>query len=148
MPTGRWLVADTTVYIRAIRGGVESRAFLALERALPRTYLASVVAAELRASATTEAARRLVHQFTRWANRVGRVVTPGPSAWERAGDILGEIHRREPPLRSKIPRLWNDALIVLSARQIGAAVVTDNRQDFELLRRYLRFDLDTLGEFC
>jgi len=53
--------------------------------------------------------------------------------------------KREPRLRSKIPTLWNDLLIALSARQIGAMVVSHNAQDFELLRRYLRFDLHILS---
>lgn len=39
-------------------------------------------------------------------------------------------------------RLWNDTLIALSARQIGASVVTGNVGDFELLRRFVRFDLE------
>lgn len=144
MLTAKWLVFDTSVYIAAIHGGLVSPAYGTLQENLPRTYLASVVSAELRAGATTEAARRAVQQFTRWAHRVGRVVTPGASAWERAGDLLGEIRGREPHLRSKVHTLWNDVLIVLSARQIGAAVVTRNARDFDLIRRYLRFELHPL----
>jgi predicted nucleic acid-binding protein len=45
-------------------------------------------------------------------------------------------------MRDKIARLWNDALIALSARQIGASVVTGNVGEFELLRRFVRFDLE------
>jgi predicted nucleic acid-binding protein len=52
--------------------------------------------------------------------------------------------RREPHVRSKVALLWNDALIVLSARQIGATLVTTNLRDFELLRRHVRFDLEPL----
>ena len=40
---------------------------------------------------------------------------------------------------------WNDALIALSERQIGASIVTDNVKDFELLRRSERFDLEPFG---
>jgi predicted nucleic acid-binding protein len=141
MATAKQVLFDTGVYITAIRGGLESPAAHALQAALPRSYLSSVVSAELRAGATSETARRAVHQFTRWAQRVGRVVTPSAASWERAGDVLGQIRRKEPNLRSKVPSLWNDLLIALSARQIGALVVTSNRVDFETLRRYLRFDL-------
>ena len=143
MRTARWLVFDTSVYITAIRGGLDSPAFLTLQERLPRTHLASVVSAELRAGATSEGARRAVHEFTHWAHRVGRIVTPNASDWERAGDILGRIRVKEPKLRSRLPSLWNDLLIALSARQIGATVVTSNALDFELLRRYVRFDLET-----
>lgn len=141
MRSARGLLFDTSVYVSAIRGGVLSPVSRRLQEALPRTYLASVVSAELKAGAITEKARRAVHHVTQWAYRVGRIVTPGPGAWDRAGDILGEIRRKEPPLRSKVPLLWNDLLIALSARQIGATVETENLEDFELLRRYVQFDL-------
>ena len=42
----------------------------------------------------------------------------------------------------KMPTLWSDVLIALSARQIGATLVTRNVADFELLRRYVRFELE------
>jgi predicted nucleic acid-binding protein len=144
MQTARWLVFDTTVYIAAIRGGVFSPAFRLLEEKLPRTHLAAVVSAELLAGATDEAARRAVHHFVRRAHQVRRVLTPGANTWERAGSYLGTIRRSEPHLRSKIPTLWNDLLIALCARQVGATVVTHNAQDFELLRRYVPFQLHVL----
>jgi len=145
METAKRLVFDTGVYIAAIQGGVFSPSFRLLQEKLPRTYLASVVSAELLAGATNLAARKAVLDFLRWAHRVRRVVTPDASAWERAGEIFGEIRREEPQLRSKIPTLWNDLLIALCARQVGATAVTQNARDFELLRRYLRFDLHILS---
>ena len=141
MPNGKWLVFDTSVYISAIHGGAFGPASRRLREMLPRTYLASVVSAELRAGAITDKARRAVQDVTQWAHRVGRIVTPGAGTWERAGDILGQMWRKEPDLRSKVPTLWNDMLIALSARQVGAAVETHNVGDFETLRRYVRFDL-------
>jgi predicted nucleic acid-binding protein len=147
MVGARKLVFDTSVYISAIRGGLASPAFLALQEGLPRTHLVSVVSAELRAGATSKAARDAVLQFTRLAERVGRVVTPSAAAWNGAGDVLARIREREPRLRSKAARLWNDLLIATSARQIGATVVTENAQDFELLRRYFKFELQVLTGF-
>ena len=145
MPGSRWLVFDTTVYIAAIRGGLGSTAARALEAWRTRTYLASVVSAELRAGATVEVARRAVHDLTIWSHRVERVVTPTTASWERAGDVLGQLRRREPALRSRLASLWNDLLIALSARQVGGVVVTDNLRDFELLRRYVHFDLASVS---
>lgn len=106
-----------------------------------KTYLASVVSAELRAGATADIARRAVQELTLWSHRVDRVVTPTAASWDRAGDVLGRLRQREPGFRSKIVYLWNDLLIALCARQIGATVVTENLRDFELLRRYVSFDL-------
>ena len=145
MAAGKWLVFDTSVYISALRGGLESAAAEALRATIPRTYLASVVAAELHARATTEQGRRAVLSITQPPARAGRVVTPGATSWIAAGNLLSELRQREPGLRSRIARLWNDTLIALSACQIGAAVITSDTRDFTLLRRYLRFDLERLG---
>jgi predicted nucleic acid-binding protein len=86
--------------------------------------------------------RRAVLELADRFDRLGRIITPDARSWNRAGDVLGEIRRREPGLRAKIASLWNDALIALSARQIGASIVTDNVSDFELLRRSVRFGLE------
>ncbi len=145
MDTAKPLVFDTDVYIAAIQGGLSSLAFRTPQEKLARTYLACVVSAELFAGATNQAARRAVHDFVRRAHGVGRVVTLSAGDWERAGQLVAEIRQREPRLRSKLPALWNYVLIALSARQVGAMVVTQNARDFELLRRYLRFDLHLLS---
>jgi predicted nucleic acid-binding protein len=145
METASRLLFDTGVYIAAIRGGLFSPASRTLQDTLPRTYLSWVVAAELLAGTTNQAARRAVADFIRRGHKVARVVAPDAGSWESAGECLCEIRRREPHLRSKIPTLWNDLLIALSGRQVGAMVVTQNARDFALLRRYLEFDLDILS---
>jgi predicted nucleic acid-binding protein len=145
MERRRPLVFDTSVYVAAIRDGSASAASLHLQANLPWTYLASVVAAELRAGTITPAARRAVDRFGRRARAVGRVVTPTASSWDRAGDTLARIRAQEPHLRSKVTRLWNDVLIALCARQIGARVITCNARDFRLIRRYVIFDLAVLA---
>ncbi len=78
-------------------------------------------------------------------DRLGRIVTPEARSWSLAGDVLGDIRRREPGPRDRIASLWNDALIALSARQIGASVVAGNVRDFALLRRFVRFNLEPFG---
>ncbi|MGH7324117.1 MAG: PIN domain-containing protein [Candidatus Rokuibacteriota bacterium] len=138
----RWLVFDTNVYVAALREGVSGSSFGRLQEAAPRTYLASVVSGELRAGALDVAGRRAVLALVDRFERLGRVVTPAAESWNDAGDILAKIARGEPGFRTKIRGLWNDALIALSTRQIGATLVTENLQDFGVLRRYLRFDLE------
>ncbi len=78
MKTAKRLVFDTSVYIADIEGGVFSPAYRTVQERLPRTHLASVVAAELLAGATNRVARRAVVDFIQWAHRVRRVVTPTP----------------------------------------------------------------------
>ena len=145
MPAGRWVVFDTNVYVAALREGVDGPAFARMRDRAPRTFLASVVSAELRAGATDQTGRLAVLALADRFDRLGRVVTPDARSWNLAGDVLADIRRREPGLRGKIASLWNDALIALSARQIGASIVTDNVRDFELLRRSVRFDIESFG---
>jgi len=138
----RWTMFDTNVYVAAIREGLGGISFGRLADAAPRTFLASVVSAELRAGALDETGRKIVIDLTQRFERLGRVVAPTSGSWNDAGDVLANITRREPRFRTKVRTLWNDVLIALSARQIGATVVTENVDDFRLLRRYLRFDLE------
>jgi predicted nucleic acid-binding protein len=142
----RWVIFDTSIYVGAIRAGLSSRFAERLQDELPRSYLSAVVVAELRAGATDDVGRRVVHGFTMWAHRVGRVVTPTAASWEQAGDVLARIRAREPGLGSRLGLLWNDLLIALSSRQIGARVVTADARDFELLGRYIRIDLEVVAE--
>jgi predicted nucleic acid-binding protein len=142
MPAGRWVVFDTNVYVAALREGVDGGAFARIRTQAPRTFLASVVSAELRAGATDRVGRLAVRDLVEQFDRLRRIVTPDARSWNLAGDVLGDIRRREPSLRAKVASLWNDALIALSARQIGASVVTGNVKDFELLHRFVPFDLE------
>jgi predicted nucleic acid-binding protein len=54
------------------------------------------------------------------------------------------IEERDRGWRSKLPALLNDVLIALSARRIGATVVTYNGKDFRLIRRHKEFLLRVL----
>jgi len=142
MRGGRWVVFDTNVYVAALREGLGGASFGRLQEAAPRTFLASVVSAELRAGALDDAGRTVVIGLARRFERLGRVVVPTAAAWNDVGDVLARIARREPAFRMKVRGLWNDALIALSVRQIGATLVTENVRDFALLRRYVRFDVE------
>lgn len=138
----RKVIYDTNIYIGAIRGGARSPEFDLLRHSLPFTYLCSVVSAELYAGAGDSVALRLTTPFVLMSERVGRVVTPTHGSWNDAGRILANISKAEPQFRSKLPALFNDALIALSASQIGGAVCTRNKEDFELFRRYRKFELE------
>jgi predicted nucleic acid-binding protein len=140
--TVRKVVFDTNIYIRAIHGGRGCGEYTLLLESLPSTYLPSVVSGELFAGVTSPSGTRLVEHFVSRSERVGRVVTPTHASWNEAGRILAKIRRKEPKLKTKLPNLFNDALIVMSALQVGATVYTKNEQDFLLIRRYKRFSLE------
>lgn len=141
-PTSRKVIYDTNIYIRALREGQQSEEYTLLLTSLPFTYLSSVVSAELNVGVQDSTGTRLVNQFVSQSERVGRVVTPTHKSWNYAGWILARILKEEPAYKSKLPSLFNDALIVFCALQIGATVCTRNEEDFGLIRRYRRFDLE------
>jgi predicted nucleic acid-binding protein len=90
------------------------------------------------------AARRRVEALVDPFRRVGRLVAPTFSDWEAAGDILARLLQERPALRDKLSAPVNDSLVALCALRIGAAVVTANAADFEVLQRYRRFRLSVL----
>ena len=140
----RKVVFDTNVYIEAIQGGPQAQAYQLLLATLPRTYLSAVVVQELITGAVDAVGERLVGRFIQRTERTGRVVTPTYADWKETGRVLARISRREPGQRTRIPRLVNDVLLALSARQIGATLYTFNREDFTLIVRYTRFALEVL----
>jgi len=136
------VVIDTSIYVDACRSA-DARArfrtsFLPL---VPVTYLAAVVAYELRINALDSGTRGLVDAMIHPLQRTGRVVVPMCADWVEASDVITTIERKDRSWRSKLPALLNDILIALSARRIGATVVTHNARDFRLIQRYRPFSL-------
>jgi len=132
-----WLVFDTSVYIDALREGALSLVGAGMARHVRRTYLVSVVAAELLAGVRTRAHREAIHRLTGPFTALERTLTPTAADWLAAGDGLAALVQAEPGLRDQARQLWNDALILLAARQVAAAVVTANVEDFRLLQPHL-----------
>ncbi len=99
---------------------------------------------ELLVDAEDRQTRDLVQEFTRPMERVGRVVAPTFEDWRQAADVMSAIEERDRAWRSKLPALVNDVLIALSARRIGATVVTYNGKNFRLIRRHKEFLLRVL----
>jgi predicted nucleic acid-binding protein len=64
-----------------------------------------------------------------------RLFGPGTQTWGEAGMLAGKALRlaRLPTGQGLERKLLNDSLIYLQARRIGAAVLTRNRRDFDLL---------------
>lgn len=136
---------DTNVYLGAVRSEEKRakfrRTFYPL---LPATYLSAIVAYELAVNAYDRRTRTLLLEFIRPMQRTGRVVTPAFDDWIMASDVVTAIGEKEKSWRSKLPALLNDILIALSARRIGAILLTYNRDDFRLIRHYADFSLRVL----
>ena len=129
-----WAILDTNVYIAHWERGLHADLLSVVRRGYVVRHSA-VVLSELRRGARTPAARKLVEVLFRLA-RIRWEPTAGD--WWEAGRLVQEIGDREGWDRSKRRDFQNDALIALTARRHGAAVVTLNRADFDLLAGRVR----------
>ena len=137
-------IFDTSIYIEAIKRGKRSPDYSLLIDSLPSTYLCSVVSSELYLGAVDRFAFKMVDQLSARFKTLGRIVSPNHSSWNHVGRILSEIKRTEPQYRSRVPDLFNDALIAQCARQLGAVVYTRNESDFSLIQRYRNFHFEVV----
>jgi len=58
-----------------------------------------------------------------------------------AADILNGMRKRDHYDVTKIRELAFDVLIALTARSVGATLITCNETDFQAIRRHLSFNL-------
>jgi predicted nucleic acid-binding protein len=131
---------DTNIYLRVLRSEAYARRHLErFARLAPRTYLCSVVAAELYAGARTLSGVRLIDGLLAPYLRVGRVAFPNHNDWLDMGKTAAEIGLIDRGSRFRVTAIENDILIALSAKRVGAVVVTENARDFSLIREHLSF---------
>jgi len=128
------VIFDTSVFIDHLRTNRYSVQFQELN-ALVRN--SSVVLAELLRGATKDAEKAFVNLLA----KNHPILTPTSQNWLDSGEILLKINKRKGFLPEKLRDLHFDVLIALTARSYGAAVVTSNKADFELIREYKDFRL-------
>ncbi len=109
-------------------------------------YLSAVVMMELSAGAFSLRDRRLVKDVTSAFARAGRIVAPTIGIYEEAGVVLRRLQQLKGYTISGAYGLVNDVLISLSARSIGATVITQNERDFVAIRGIRPFDLAVVGD--
>jgi predicted nucleic acid-binding protein len=100
-------------------------------------YLSAVVVMELRAGVSNRANREAVDALTRAYWSAGRLVSPSSEVFERAGAVLRKLKFVGRNVRDA--SLWGDVLITLTARSIGATVVTSKVVDFAAIQRFEMF---------
>lgn len=129
------VIFDTSVLVDSLRSGKHQQRIVSV-RGLIRS--SSVVLSELWRGATTVRERRVVEAI----ENTHPILTPTQTNWLEAGRILGNIYSAKGLTPNKLRDLHFDVLIALTARSHGARVITSNRTDFELIRRYKRFELE------
>jgi len=98
----------------------------------------SVVLAELWRKATDREERETLRAL----ERNHAILTPTTKNWLESGQILARIRSDKGFDVHKMRELHFDVLIALTVRSHGARLITSNRADFELIRKYRDFELD------
>lgn len=132
--TTKFALLDTAIYIENFRSG---RFTFRLLQSPFIIRCSSVVLHELLRGARTATERKLVFELSRQC----QVLTPTEQHWLKAAEILNRLRRREHYEAVKVRELASDVLIALSARSIGASVITTNHADFQTIQREVPFHL-------
>lgn len=134
----RRLVIDTNLYIDWMNTGRHETVFFQGDAI---KYLSAVVILELYAGAFSPRDRRVVRGVVEAFDRAGRILVPSAAVYEDAGHVLRALQESRGYRVGGPHSLVNDVLIVLSARMIGATVVTSNARDFTAIREVRPFKL-------
>ena len=98
----------------------------------------SVVIAELRRGAVEPKEAELLNRM----EQNHAILTPTASNWLESGVLLAQMRSDRAFEPHKLRDLHFDVLIALTARSNGARLITSNRGDFELIRKYRAFKLE------
>ena len=134
----RRLVIDTNVYIDWLNKGRHEDVLFQRDAV---KYLSAVVLMELRAGAVSRADRRRVRRLETAFERAGRILAPSKALFAEAGDTLRRLQIEAGYNIGGSGSIANDVLIALSARSIGATVVTQNERDYRAIERIGSFRL-------
>jgi tRNA(fMet)-specific endonuclease VapC len=138
----RRIVIDTNLYIEWLNAG-RHEAVLFQRDAVK--YLSAVVMLELYARAFSPRDRRIVRRVVTAFDRAERILVPASAIHEEAGHVLRALQESRGYRVAGSPSLVNDVLIALSARAIGATVLTSNARDFAAIREVRSFSLTVVA---
>jgi predicted nucleic acid-binding protein len=141
--TIRKYVLDTQLFIHGFRDRVGNEALQQFHRVFaPFEYLSVIVAQELRSGIRRPRDRTALEQHVlNVFERANRTITPSADAWQRSGDLLAEMARKDGLEVARVPKAFaNDILLALSCREAGCVLVTDNERDFQRIRRFIQFE--------
>ena len=139
----RKYTVDTNLFIRAFREPAASAALQLFHTAFaPFEYLTAVVVQELRVGArSATAAAALERNVFGPFERRGRLLVPSYATWKLTGDVLARLASADGFDLAAMPRSFvNDVLLALTCREAGVVLVTENRRDFERIRRATHFE--------
>jgi predicted nucleic acid-binding protein len=127
-------ILDTSVYVDNLRSGRFKQEILDLKFVI---RCSAVVLAELSRGARSRPMRRFIEDLAKNL----RIITPNEREWIQSGRIVDRIVTSKGYDLHKTRELLFDVLIALTARRIGAYLITCNVDDFTAIRAYLDFNL-------
>ena len=134
MTAANLAILDTSVYINNLRSGRFKQQILDLKFVI---RCSAVVLAELSRGARSRAMRRFVDDMAKNL----RVIAPNEREWIESGRIVNRIVTAKGYDMHKTRELHFDVLIALTARRIGAYLITCNVDDFTAVHEFLDFNL-------
>jgi predicted nucleic acid-binding protein len=132
---GNFVVFDTSIFIDHLRTGRHEQR-IAGTTGLVRN--SAVVLAELSRAATKPGEQEFVERLA----RNHPILTPNENNWLESGRLLSKIRAAKGFSPEKLRDLHFDVLLALSARSVGARLITSNRADFELIASYHKVQLE------
>jgi predicted nucleic acid-binding protein len=127
-------ILDTSVYIDNLRSGRFKQEILDLKLVV---RCSAVVLAELSRGARSPLMRKFVDDLAKNLH----VVAPNEKEWIQSGRIVNRIATAKGYDIQKTREIHFDVLIALTARRIGAHLITCNGDDFTAIREYMNFNL-------
>lgn len=134
----RRFVIDTNIYIDWFNTGRHEDILFQRDTV---KHLSAVVLMELRAGAFSPSDRRLVQRVESAFEKAGRILVPSRAVFADAGDALRRLQADRGFRLEASHSIVNDLLIALSARSIGATVITQNERDYQAIQAVRRFQL-------
>ncbi|MCH7912883.1 MAG: PIN domain-containing protein [Deltaproteobacteria bacterium] len=132
--TANLAIIDSSVYIDNLRFGRFEKELLELKFLV---RCSAVVLAELwRGARSREMAR-----FVDYLARNFRIIAPNEREWVESGKVVGRIARAKGFDIHKTREIHFDVLIAMTARKIGACLITCDARDFTAIRQIMNFKL-------
>lgn len=132
LPIGGKVVLDTNVLIDFLRAGMHTEWVLGGHGTVVR-FISAIALLELRLGADTPKRKKAVDRIQQ-AFRAGRTLGLIPSTLDHAGRLFRAMYGNASGLSDRLGPM-NDVLIALTAREIGATVITSNVLEFRRIAR-------------
>ena len=130
LPIGGKILLDTNVLIDFLRAGMHTEWVLGGHGSVVR-FISAVALLELRLGADTPKRKKAVDRMQQ-AFQAGRTLGLTATTLDHAGRLFRAVHGNASGMRDRLAPM-NDMLIALTAREIGATVITSNVLEFRRL---------------